>query len=71
MTSVCLSVRPQDNFRKYSLITTKLTHVNMCHPSMFPIENDICSCYTFSKCPLKKKKKKKYNTIQYGHGRYL
>ncbi len=42
--SVCLSVRPHDNSRKYSLITTKLTHVNKCHPSMFPIENGICSC---------------------------
>ncbi len=39
--SVCLSVRPHEKFRKYSLITTKLTHVNMCHPSMHPIENGI------------------------------
>ncbi len=58
--SVCLSVRPHDNSRKYYLITTKLTHVNMCHPRMFPIENGICSCYTFSSGPFKK------NPIHYG-----
>ncbi len=51
--SVCLSDRPHDNFRKYSLIATKLTHVNMCHPSMFPIKNRICSCYTFATGPFK------------------
>jgi hypothetical protein len=58
--SVCLSVRPHDNSRKYSLISTKLTHVNMCHPSMFSIENRICSCYTFSTGPFKR------NPIHYG-----
>ncbi len=52
--SVCLSVRQLDNSRKYSLISTKLTHVNMYHPSMFPIENGICSCYTFSTGPFKR-----------------
>ncbi len=51
---VCLSIRPHDHFRQYSLITTKLTHVNRCHPSMFPNENVICSCYTFSIGPFKR-----------------
>ncbi len=61
-----LPLRPHDNFRKYSLITTNLTHVNMCHPSMFPIEIGICSCYTFSTGPFQR------NPIHDGHnGRYL
>ncbi len=63
--SVCLSVRPHDNSRKYSLISTKLTHVNMCYPSMFPIENRIYSCYTFSTGPFKEIR---YITV---NGRYL
>ncbi len=54
--SVCL----YDNSRKYSFIAKKLTHVNMFHPSMFPIENGICSCYTFSTGPYKR------NPIHYG-----
>ncbi len=41
MTSVCLCVRPHDNFRKYFFIATKLAHVNMCHCRMFPVENRI------------------------------
>ncbi len=32
---------------KYSSIVKKFTYVNMCHSSMFPIENHICN-YTFS-----------------------
>ncbi len=56
MTSVCspicpsvyLSINPNNDFCKYSSITTKLPYDNRCHPRMFLIENHICSCYTLS-----------------------
>ncbi len=48
MILICLSVCPHGNIRKYSSIVTKLTYVNRCHSSMLiPIENRMCSSYTF------------------------
>ncbi len=58
-----LSVRPQNNSRQYSSIATQLTYVNRWHPKIFPIENRIRSCYTFSTGVIKR------NAITV-HGRY-
>ncbi len=38
----------------------KFLYVLRIHPSMFPIENCVCSCYTFATGPFKR------NPIHYG-----
>ncbi len=59
MTSVCLSaVRTITSVNIFC--SQRNSRVNRCHPSMFPIENCICSCYTFATGPFKR------NPIHYG-----